>query len=937
MTVYDDCRNGCKQTGKHTPIKIYNPAGLPAISYRVGTFSRFKADMLGSIESKKKLKYLTTREDSDLSIALLDLWAMVADILSFYQERIANEGFLRTATERGSVLELARSIGYELSPGVAARGYLAFTMDPFIVLPKNKRANTIKAGTKVQSIPAQNEKPQVFETMEEIDVSNKWNEIRPRYMENQGLGKALQKDEVIFDGTSTNLKAGDGLLFAVNKTPLAFVLAKDVKIDPEKKQTRVSFRKVHHSKTPEPGLVHYPVKDGTSVIDSETSFYEQDLEHIVKVKWTESALQVEADRKGWSVDVIEEAVNSRAKEINDNRTEESAHALRVKCGVFGNNAPLWLSLSALQRKGGKVDSIDYEYVYPIDWDDPAMCVNVNTDGNAKPTPTAPPTQKPTKFNQYADTDAHIYLENLYPNMQPGSWLVLYDSDNSFAYQILRVSEETRNGFSLTAKVTGIRLIRMPFADDETVDTIEDLKLDEFGFRKTNVYAASEKLLLADSAIEGPVEGDTILLEKMVGNLRVGMPIMVTGELYDEPKVIKKEISFIKEIHHFEPGVHLLTSLHLLKRLDYKYMRETVRINANVAEATHGESKHEAIGSGNPTQKFQKFPLRQKPLTHISAPTPSGTASTLEIFVEGVKWQEVESFKELHPVDRVFVAHRSNGGETYVLFGNGVNGRPPPAGQENITARYRVGIGSDGNLAEDQLSILMTRPLGVRGVTNPLKSTGGTDPEKLDDARTNAPRTVLTLDRIVSLEDFKNFAHGFAGIGKATSYVVTVNGTDTVVVAVASTDKGKISDPLHRDLEKAISSYKDPDTQFTLRSFIPKSFDVGARIKISNVSEFEPVRESVEKAILKSFSFCSRDFGQGVTKSEIISVIQDVEGIDGVDLEYLHEHPLPEGQTQKVEDFVYARSGPDLDTNDGVIIPSLLLVNGEGIEIMELKA
>ena len=59
------------------------------------------------------------RDDDDFSIALLDAWATVADVLTFYQERIANEAYLRTATERLSVLELARLIGYQLRPGVA--------------------------------------------------------------------------------------------------------------------------------------------------------------------------------------------------------------------------------------------------------------------------------------------------------------------------------------------------------------------------------------------------------------------------------------------------------------------------------------------------------------------------------------------------------------------------------------------------------------------------------------------------------------------------------------------------------------------------------------------------------------------------------------------------------------------------------------------------
>jgi len=44
------------------------------------------------------------RDDSDPSIALLDAWAVVADVLTFYQERISNEGYLRTAQERTSLI-----------------------------------------------------------------------------------------------------------------------------------------------------------------------------------------------------------------------------------------------------------------------------------------------------------------------------------------------------------------------------------------------------------------------------------------------------------------------------------------------------------------------------------------------------------------------------------------------------------------------------------------------------------------------------------------------------------------------------------------------------------------------------------------------------------------------------------------------------------------
>ena len=75
------------------------------------------------------LSKLTVREATDAAIAWLDAWAMVGDVLCFYQERIANEGYLRTATERRSVLELARLVGYRPRPGVAATVYLAYTID----------------------------------------------------------------------------------------------------------------------------------------------------------------------------------------------------------------------------------------------------------------------------------------------------------------------------------------------------------------------------------------------------------------------------------------------------------------------------------------------------------------------------------------------------------------------------------------------------------------------------------------------------------------------------------------------------------------------------------------------------------------------------------------------------------------------------------------
>src|SRR5262245_39908466 len=102
MTVCRACACGCC-SGIHseTPVLVTNRAALGSIAYRVGTHSSWKHSMLAALTGKDNplSGKLTTRENDDLSIALLDGWATVADVLTFYQERIANESFLRTARE----------------------------------------------------------------------------------------------------------------------------------------------------------------------------------------------------------------------------------------------------------------------------------------------------------------------------------------------------------------------------------------------------------------------------------------------------------------------------------------------------------------------------------------------------------------------------------------------------------------------------------------------------------------------------------------------------------------------------------------------------------------------------------------------------------------------------------------------------------------------
>jgi Baseplate J-like protein len=216
-----------------TPMTECNPPGLSALAYRAGTYATFYETMLARLSSLYldipsvngtgtdrlyPLKGLNTRDPADPSIALLDAWAVIGDVLTFYQERIANEGYLPTALERRSILELARLVGYRLRPGVAASVYLAFTT------AKNFEGN-LPAGTRAQSIPGPGELPQFFETSDVLAARDVWNAIPVRLTRPQSISPpdttsaepavtaANVIDTVYLDGTATNLKTGDMLLF----------------------------------------------------------------------------------------------------------------------------------------------------------------------------------------------------------------------------------------------------------------------------------------------------------------------------------------------------------------------------------------------------------------------------------------------------------------------------------------------------------------------------------------------------------------------------------------------------------------------------------------------------------------------------------------------------------------------------------------------------
>ena len=1056
----------CEGVEPLTPQPIANRPGLDAIACRIGTHSSFLETMKARLSSQKlpALAPLTTRDANDFSIALLDAWAVVADVLTFYQERVANEGYLRTATERRSVLELARLVGYAPRPGVSASTHLAYTLEEKVkpaiapgspVTPVSTSLDepevVIPAGSRSQSVPGPGEKPQFFETSEDLTARAAWNKLQVRLTRPQQPGKltmakGLLKWPVVvyFKGIATNLKPNDPLLIATDlKRDPELYRALKVDADVAKDRTRVEIEPWLKEETPQPTVTpavpHISIQGLQEILARASDLEargirrgptaEKVLQHLEPLKTAltqqpdearlrtvlqEALPELRQDRLGversrrlepWIRGLVEElesvettsapaagagitslpdVLGSFAKQPNpqpSNRlhldrdvkalaSPESdlnarlltvarpelrevlykawanvpvveapalkVYALRTRASVFGHNAPMERPFE------------DGHLKPPLEW---TLTKTVVINGEQTTGPTE-------------EKDV-IWLDAAYPQVLPEGWIVLQRPNTNVVPQLVithvkKSSEQSRAEYGVSAKATRLRL-----ASDWlnlTGNTPDDFNI----IRGTAVFAQSEELTLAEEPIEEPIHDEEIELSDLYDGLDPGRWLIVTGERSDVegdatgPEATKKvrvpgvpaaELAMLAGVRQDVqkitrksvdgnqggditlPGERVHTILLLAKPLAYRYKRDTVTVYGNVAHATHGETRSEVLGSGDASKALQSFTLKQPPLTWISAPTPSGIDSTLNVRVNDVRWHLAGSLAEMGPADRSYILRTDDGGQTTVVFGNGEQGARLPTGSENARATYRSGIGKGGNVQAGQISQLATRPLGVKDVINPLPATGGADRESRDQARRNAPLAVMALDRLISVQDYADFARTFAGVGKASAARLTDGRSQRAQVTIAGEDDVPIAvdSDLFRNLAAALRRFGD--AREPLQLVVRERTFLIVQAEVRRLPDFfwDAVEPKIRAALLDAFGFQSRDLAQDALLSEIYSVIQGVRGVDLVDVN-VFARKNPEDLSGKLDqgnataDLPASRlpAHPDRVDEDGELQPAQLL-------------
>jgi hypothetical protein len=989
------CNCGCCKDGEHqTPLELENSPGLSALQYRVGTHSSFKSSMLKALSEKIALQKLSTRYDDDATVATLDAWATVLDVLTFYQERIINEGYLRTATERLSVLELARHISYKLAPGVAASTWLAFTMNE---AKGNPETTLVPEGTKVQSVPGQDELPQLFETTEELTAYVQWNAIPAQFTKKTKPGN--NDTSLWIEGISANVQPGDGILIVgktrttnINSELWRFRKVKTAVPDTANNRTQLTWEEplgIRRNGTAgtindqdlkcyifreKDFLFGYNAPDFRTLSDTiKSNFIPSGLtgEYFNNITFTNRVLKrtdstinfnwgtsspdplINADNFSvrWSGLILAPSTGSYTFYTqSDDGVQLWVNGIQLvnnptEHGSTENSGSVWL-------QAGLFYPIQLDYfektgaaLIQLRWTGPDIGKQIVPgkylfqSGNYTNWPGF-------TITDIAGVPETIHLEGIHSKVLKGSWLLLYRNAAQELYGVNEIAESSRENFTLTSKTTEIEL------------TGENLSSFDTHIRDTLVYAVSEELVIADTPVQQAIHnGNKITLQYQVQGLTVAKKIILSGKrkrieitdsqdgLYEfkvednaaATRLLKTGDSLIitKKPESpsagttiwtlldssgitgtvtvtgvtFEPvsaaaddlavsELHVIASiaegtettvLFTEESIANQYDTTTLVVYANVAEATHGETRTEVLGSGDGSKIFQRFELKQYPLTYISASSSTGNETTLEIRVNDILWKETASFYGTGPYDKIYTVNINDDGKITVLFGDGITGARLPTGVENVKAVYRVGIGSSGLVKADQLSMLLTPQLGLSKVTNPVAASGADDPETLDTARENAPLTVLTLDRIVSVSDFENFTRAFAGIAKASATLLWSGEQQVVYITFAAADKSVVdtNSSLYTSLMSAIKKSGHTYKEVIAGNYEPKTFSVSVRVQVIGGYLFDNVKENVLSALIAAFSFDSRSFGQDVTPAEVLSVIQKAEGVQYADLEAMN--------------------------------------------------
>jgi hypothetical protein len=644
----------------------------------VGDYALFRHALLRARAGETELTNWRPGASGDLAVQMVEWWAYLADILTFYNERIANQDYLRTADLPESVKRLILLLGYRPRPGIGATGTLA-------ALLSSPKPITLPQGFQVQSKPGPGKQPQVFELDADTLVQPPDEVAADPVTSSSLLGSG--GDSVLLQGTVSSIKVGDELLLLHNAwqgTDHNFAVVVVQSVNQEKDPRGKSNTRVVFTSSPalpsNAAVGDYSLMRSTQTAHLWTFTDSTVISTIVLAAKSFARRNISGGGKGGGGGGGGSVIHVGTRR---GLADLESITRQIKVGD-----PVLFSAPST--------SLVAQLVSVTSYSEPVWYANAPDASNPQNPPdpkTTPPIPIPHSEIEFRPALA-------------GDW------DGNKDSVVVRYAWRPVGTLLATPE--------------------------------TSLSGAGNGLQAVPPAVFPPLgTGTPILIQDAIGN---GEAAVGTGG----PSTM--DLSNISS----SPG-DLLPPLNVL---------------FNLLAVSRGKTvSNEVLGSGDATVAGQEFVLQKSPLTYLqSGDSTSGVGfkSTLKVWVDGVRWQEMPSFYGQPPDAHIFVTREDENNKTHVQFGDGVNGARLSSGVNNVVATYRYGSGKDSPDAGSLTVILQPQP-GLKSIVNPVPVGGGADPDPPNQIRKYAPQSVLNFGRAVSGNDYETIAAQAPGVARAKAY------------------------------------------------------------------------------------------------------------------------------------------------------------------------
>ena len=262
----------------------------------------------------------------------------------------------------------------------------------------------------------------------------------------------------------------------------------------------------------------------------------------------------------------------------------------------------------------------------------------------------------------------------------------------------------------------------------------------------------------------------------------------------------------------------------------------------------------------------------------------------------VRWRRVDSFFASGPRSRHYTLDYMTG---VVSFGDGRRGMVPQEIKNGIVASYyRIGGGALGNVNAYTLTSLGRALAYIESVTNPLPATGGADRETIDEAKARAPYTIKSRDRAVTAEDYEMLALRASTTLARARCVPDRSNRGHVTLALVPKAEVRGEEMTRRlvpsnEVLRFVKRYLDERKLVgsVLNVVRPRYKDMSIRVLLirRTVGTSDRLRKDIEHKLRRYMHALvgGRDgkgweFGRPVLKAELIHLVEEVPGVEGVD-------------------------------------------------------